>query len=518
VKRLLTLLGGGVRRDALWLFGGQIVALAVTFVATPIQLERMGAERYGIVVVLSAAVGYVGLLDIGAAWGVMRFVPWHRTRGDDEAAQRVVAAAVLLSLGVGLSVGLVVLALAPTLAALLDISAGSAEQTTDAVRVMAAFVPVLLLTSLFSGLGRAVDMFALVGVVAAGQVVALNVVWAAVAGEPDDVLKVLIAQLLIGCAAIAVTAVAIKARRGWALRPRLPDGDALRQITSFGAKTSSGQAGLGMLLAADKPVLGSVMAVSLIPAYSIPFALASRITLVSSSVSSAVFPPAVAALAADDRSEFARLRRRAFAVVGLVSGLLAVNCVFGGRPLLEWWLGDPVAADGWIALAILGVGFGVLACGSIGNILLDAGGRPGAAAAVMAVGGVLGLALAGALAALWGSAVAASAGICTGLVIIGIGGIELARRLVATVPRIQVLATVFGAWPALAAAGVVLRLACELSNVPALPTVLVIAAGTGALALGLFGRIGGAPADDMPVGAASGPASSPTSELDSATA
>ncbi len=151
-------------------------------------------------------------------------------------------------------------------------------------------------------------MFALVGVVAAGQVVATNVIWAAVAGEPDDVLKVLIAQLLIACGAIAITAVAIKARRGWALRARLPSRDALREITSFGAKTSSGQAGLGMLLAADKPVLGSVMAVSAIPAYSIPFALALRIMLVSSSVSSAVFPPAVAALAAGDRSELARLR------------------------------------------------------------------------------------------------------------------------------------------------------------------------------------------------------------------
>ena len=515
MNRLRTLLGGDTRRDALWLFGGQLVALAVTAVATPIQLERMGAERYGIVVVLSAAVGYVGLLDIGAAWGVMRFVPWHRTRGDDEAAQRVVAAAVLLSLGVGLSVGLLVLALAPTLAALLDVSAGSAAQTTDAVRVMAAFIPILLLTSLLSGLGRAVDMFALVGVVAAGQVVATNVIWAAVAGEPDDVLKVLIAQLLIACGAIAITAVAIKARRGWALRARLPSRDALREITSFGAKTSSGQAGLGMLLAADKPVLGSVMAVSAIPAYSIPFALALRIMLVSSSVSSAVFPPAVAALAAGDRSEFARLRRRAFGVVGLVSGLLAVNCVFGGRPLLEWWLGDPVAADGWVALAILGAGFGVLACGSIGNILLDAGGRPGAAAALMIVGGVLGLALAGALAAVWGSAAAASAGICTGLVVIGLGGIELARRLVVAVPRSQVVATVFGAWLPLAAAGAVLRAVCELLNVPALPTVLLVAAGTGATALALFRRIGG-PSEEPPPGrAASDPASSPTSERDS---
>lgn len=492
MRRLRRLLRGGIRRDALWLFGGQLAALAATFVATPIQLEHMGSERYGIVVVLSAAAGYVGLLDIGAAWGVMRFVPWHRARGDDEAAQRVVAAAVLLSLGVGITVGLVVLALAPKLAALLAVSAGSAAQTTDAIRVMAAFIPILLLTSLFSGLGRAVDMFALVGVVAAGQVIALNVVWAAVAGEPDDVLKVLIAQLLIGCAAIAITAVAIKVRRGWALKARLPRREALREILSFGAKTSSGQAGLGMLLAADKPVLGAVMPVSVIPTYSIPFALAMRITLVSSSVCSAVFPPVVAALARNDAAEFDRLRRRAFAVVGLVSGLLAVNCVFGGRPLLDWWLGDPVAADGWAALAILGIGFGVLACGSIGNILLDAGGRPGAAAVVMVVGGVAGLASAACFAALWGSAVAASAGTSAGLVLIGLGGTELARRLVVVVPRMQMFTTVFAAWLPLAAAGAALRLTCELLNVPALPSVLVIAAGTGAVALPLFRRIGGA--------------------------
>lgn len=516
MNRLRTLLGGGTRRDALWLFGSQLVALGVTFAATPIQLERMGAERYGIVVVLSAAVGYVGLLDIGAAWGVMRFVPWHRTRGDDEAAQRVVAAAVLLSLGVGLIVGLLVLLSAPLLGGLLRVSAGSPAETTDAIRVMAAFVPVLLLTSLFSGLGRAVDMFALVGVVAAGQVIVLNVVWAAVAGDPDDVLKVLIAQLLIGCVAIALTAAVIKARRGWALKARLPSRAALGQITSFGAKTSSGQAGLGMLMNADKPVLGAVMPVSAIPAYSIPFALAMRIMLVSSSVSSAVFPPAVAALARNDVPEFVRLRRRAFAVVGLVSGLLAVNCVFGGQPLLEWWLGDPVARDGWVALAIFGIGFGVLASGSVGNILLDAAGRPGAAAVVMVGGGVLGLGLAGSFAAVWGSAVAASAGTSTGLLLIGLGGIELARRLMVAVPRMQMFTTVFGAWLPLAVVAAVLRLTCALLHVPALPTVLVIAAGTGAMALQMFRRIG--VGDETTVQGPSEPAPSSSSGLDGATA
>jgi O-antigen/teichoic acid export membrane protein len=356
--------------------------------------------------------------------------------------------------------------------------------------VMAAFIPILLLTSLFSGLGRAVGMFPLVGIVGAGQVVALNVVWVAVAGEPNDVLKVLVAQLVIGCAAIVVTATAVGLRERWALRLRLPRRSSLREITWFGAKTSSGQAGLAMLLALDKPVVGLAMPVSAVPAYSIPFALASRITMISSSVCSAVFPPLVAALAGGDKPEFERLRRRAFAVVGLVSGLLAVNCGFGGGPFLDWWLGGDAAAEGAIALALLGFGFALLACGSIGNVLLDAAGRPGAAAAVMVAGGSLGLVLVGTLAAVWETATAAGAGAAVGLGVIGLGGIELARRVVVPVSRYAAAATVFGTWVPLALAAGVTRAAADLAGVPALPTVLLVGGVSATLALLLFRRIG----------------------------
>jgi O-antigen/teichoic acid export membrane protein len=342
------------------------------------------------------------------------------------------------------------------------------------------------LVSVFSGLGRAIGMFPLVGVVAATQVIVLNIVWVAVAGTEDDVVKVLTAQLLIGCGAIVASAVAVRLWHGWALRLRLPRRETFREITSFGAKTSSGQAGLGLLVSADKPLLGAVIPVSSVPFYAIPFGLALRITLVSSSASSAVFARVVAALARGQEAEFARLRQRAFTFVGLVSGVLAVNCVFGGRPLLDWWIGSDFAEDGWLPLAILGVGFGVLASGSIGNILLDAAGRPGVAAMLMIGGGVTGLGLCGSLAAVWDSPVAASAGTSVGLVIIGFGGIELARRLSVPVGRLRSFAGVFATWLPLIAVALVLRGGCELAGTPALIAVFVIAAGTGAVALSMY--------------------------------
>lgn len=486
VKALRGLALQGTRRDALWLFGSQLVALVVTFVATPIELERMGPERYGIVVVLSAAVAYAGLLDVGAAWAVMRFVPMYVTRDDEVSAQRVVAGSILLSFGIGAMFGAAAFAFAVPLSSLLDLSPVAAGQAADALRIAAVTAPVMLLVSVFSGLGRAVGMFPLVGVVAATQVIALNVVWVAVAGTEDDVVKVLTAQLLIGCGAVAISAVAIKVRHGWALRPRVPGRATFQEIMSFGGKTSSGQAGVGMLIAVDKPILGAVIPVSAVPFYAVPFALALRITLVSSSASSALFARVVAALTAGDDAEFARLRRRAFAFIGLISGFLAVNCVFGGRALLDWWIGPGFAEDSWLPLAILGVGFGVMACGSIGNILLDAAGRPGVAAVLMVAGGAMGLALCGLLAAIWDSPLAGSMGTSVGLVIIGLGGIERARRLGEPVARVRSFAGVFASWLPLAIAGLALRGACELAGAHAVVTMLVIAAGTALVALILY--------------------------------
>lgn len=315
----------------------------------------------------------------------------------------------------------------------------------------------------------------------------LNVVWVAAAGTENDVVKVLTAQLLIDCGAIAASALAITARRGWPLRLRLPRRETFREITAFGAKTSSGQGGLGLLVAVDKPVLAAVIPVAGVPFYAIPFALAVRITLVSSSASSAVFGRVVEALAGDDDAEFCRLRDRAFASVGLISGFLSVNCVFGGPSFLAWWIGPEFADEAWLPLAVFGVGYGVLASGSIGNILLDAAGRPGRAAALMIAGGVTGLTLCGSLAAIWESPLAASVGTSVGLIVIGLGGVEMARRLAVPVGRLRSFAGVFANWIPLAAGGLVLRSGCERAGAPAIVSVLVIAFGTGALALVVYG-------------------------------
>ncbi|MGB9182809.1 MAG: oligosaccharide flippase family protein [Solirubrobacteraceae bacterium] len=491
IGTLRGLLAKGVRRDAAWLLGAQCVALVVTFVATPIELHRMGSERYGIFVVLSAAAGFASLFDLGAGYTVMRFVPWHHAKRDLVAGRRVVVSALLLCLIIGGSFAAVLLCLARPLTLILDLSPAARPDTVDAIRITAAFIPIMLVSAVLSGLARAVGMFALSGILSAGQVIALNAAWIAVAGRQHDIVLLAVAQVGIGCAVIGVGAVTIKVRHGWALGMARPRRSSIGEILSFGTKTSVAQGALGVLTTADKPLLGALLPLSVLPVYSIPFAFASRITMVPSSLSSAIFPPVVEALASGAGDELVRLRRRAFAVVGLLSGLLAVNCVFGGKPLLALWVGTGFAREAWPALAVLGVGFGVMACGFVGNVLLDAVGQPGVVARLMTAGAVSGLALAAAGAAVFKTPVAASGGTAAGLLIIGLGGVELARRLEVPVSRGEAARSVFEAWVPLTLAAGASRLGCDVAGAGSAVTLAVVVCATTVTAALVAFRPGG---------------------------
>ena len=80
----------GTGGNALWLFGAQVAALVVTFVATPVELHQMGAERYGIVVVLAALTGY-----LGDRWGFDRDWQFFDGSMGPRSAHRPVARAIV---------------------------------------------------------------------------------------------------------------------------------------------------------------------------------------------------------------------------------------------------------------------------------------------------------------------------------------------------------------------------------------------------------------------------------------
>ncbi len=454
----------------------------------------MGTERYGIFVVFSGIVGLANLLNSGTPYALMRSVPWHRARSDDRAAARAVSSAIVISLLTGTVLAAALLFLGGPLVSVLHISSPARSQARSAVVAFAALVPIVVLSSVMSGLGRSARLYSVTGALDAAQVIALNIAWVVISGRRHDLVELAWAQVIIAAVLVGIAASVIKRRRSWALRWIRPERASLREVAGFSARVSAGQLALGLLTTADKPILGAILPVRLVAIYSIPFAFAMRITMVPSSLSSALVPPAAAAFAKGDFAQVVRLRHRAFSAVGIVAGALSVGCVFAGPALFELWLGRNFAAAATPGLAALGIGFGVMSCGVIANALLDAAGVPGRAAAAMAVGSSIGLVLLIVLTLLLRTPVAASIGVAVGLTATGVVAIDQGRRIGEEVDRRQAFQDVFGGWLALALSAATVFLVCKWVDASAAASLVVVGSAIAIVAARLlFSRFRGGP-------------------------
>src|SRR4029450_11781932 len=85
-----------------------VLTAAVGFVLAPYMVSRLGDSQYGLWVLVSSLVGYLGLLDLGVRGAVTRYVARHHGAGDDTAASRIVSTALFLFAITATAVGVVV--------------------------------------------------------------------------------------------------------------------------------------------------------------------------------------------------------------------------------------------------------------------------------------------------------------------------------------------------------------------------------------------------------------------------
>ena len=92
-----------------------IVTMLLNLLAVPLYLKFLNREGYGLYVVLSQAVGFLGLLDFGLSASVSRSLAMNRQEPHGEFVSRVVSTGFFIHLGLGLMVILVALGLSSRL-------------------------------------------------------------------------------------------------------------------------------------------------------------------------------------------------------------------------------------------------------------------------------------------------------------------------------------------------------------------------------------------------------------------
>ncbi|MCC6328022.1 MAG: flippase [Acidobacteria bacterium] len=139
-----------VVKGSLWTLAGQIAPLAVSLVATPFTIRLLGADGYGVLILVGLIPTYLGFADLGMGIASTKFGSEAYAAGDAEKEARTVRTAAVLSLALSVPFAILIFALSGWLATLFNVPEHLHAEASLALKV-AAFTFVLnFLNSIFN--------------------------------------------------------------------------------------------------------------------------------------------------------------------------------------------------------------------------------------------------------------------------------------------------------------------------------------------------------------------------------
>jgi O-antigen/teichoic acid export membrane protein len=342
-------------RNALHNSGAWVVTALVAMLSTPYLVYALGAEGYGVYVLLTSLVGYYGLFDLALGQGVVKFVAQYAAEGNDEGITQSINAALSLQLLAG-AVGSCLLALgADFVLHVLRVS----DVLLDSARISlflccGGFFFTMIngtLNSVLMGLQR-YDVSSKIKAITNSAVVIVTVGVVAGGGGLTAAVLVTVAGSLVSC--LVSYRIVRMFVRTWRFSPALR-GHFVKSVYRFSSFLFLSRISdlannyLGRFL------IGGLLGPAAVTVYTVPTKLLNAIWGVLGSGFGVLMPFASEMTHTHDdqakRSLFLKASRL-FAVATLP--LFALLFAFS-YPILRLWMGEAFAREAWPVLSILSV-------------------------------------------------------------------------------------------------------------------------------------------------------------------
>jgi O-antigen/teichoic acid export membrane protein len=356
---------------------GQTISLLVAVPTIPYLVHGLGAERFGILSLAWALLGYFGLFDLGLGRATTKFVAGCLGSGET----RRLAALVWTSLGsqalLGV-IGAVVAALATPMLVhrALKISPAFVGETETSFYILAASLPLVLAANACRGVleaGQHFDWINWVRVPANAALFLLPAL-AVLGGATLPVIVGLLVLARLG-SGLAYLLFCLKfypvLRDHWSFDLAL-----CKPLLAYGGWITVSNS-IGPLLSyLDRLAIGSMISMVAVGYYTAPSEAINRLSVIPSSLSTTIFPAFSSLQAAQSRARLEELCVRSLKALLLTVGPITLLVILSAHEILRLWLGPDFAARGTAVLQILAVGALLNSLAFVPFGLLQALGRP----------------------------------------------------------------------------------------------------------------------------------------------
>jgi O-antigen/teichoic acid export membrane protein len=368
----------GIRGNSLYSVLGFAIQTLVMLVAFPVLVRRLGAEAFGIFILLTSVSSALTLVDLGFSTATLRLVAHHRSAGDLRAVGDVIAASLWFYGGLGVVGAVAIWGVAPQLVSLVSASPAMIADATWGLRLagiqFVAFALIVVAMAVFKGLLRfdyatlALTLLSVLGYgVAAMAVVVADIGLIGVMG-------ISLTANFIVLAVCAATGVSLCRATGIRLRGSRPSRATVSAMFGFSAiMTVNSIAGL-LLYRAQQYLVGAVLGPASVTSYVLASSVATKAHAVANAISEVMFP---LASSVETTRRLRQVYVRMLGASAVVAAVVLLPFVLFPDVTLTLWVGADLARQAAPLLPILAGGCFFLALSPAPYHVVNGIGRPG---------------------------------------------------------------------------------------------------------------------------------------------
>jgi len=330
------------------------VSTVAAFVCVPITVRGLGAEAYGLMALVTALTGYIGLLDIGLGQALIRYLSYYRAIDEGRPMLAIIRVALTWFTAAGVAAGVFFFVGAEWLAK--DVLNVAADLLPDAVVVIRLSAANLVLALIIS-IGQALPMSFLRYDIAAGMDSVFTT-----AGWVGPAVVVMLGYGVVGVTSfyVASNVVALLLYLYFGVRlmrtVRRDAGpewrDIRRKVLSFAGLVAVNRVGTTVAKQTNRLVLGIVAGTAAAAYYQVPNLLTTKVSSLLTRISQVLFPAGSALIARGDTEGLRALYFRSSRLIFWVNGCGAFAIAVYAAPLLKYWVSPEYADRGATAMVV----------------------------------------------------------------------------------------------------------------------------------------------------------------------
>jgi len=371
------LLGGRLlARNVIWNLLGTGSPLLVAFVSIPILIRGLGADRFGVIALAWALIGYAGLFDLGLGRALTKLVAEKLGNGREREIPELFWTSETMMIILGVAGGaLLALGSHWLIYGILKIPAAVQGDALYSFYTLAVSLPIVISTAGLRGFLEAQQAFGLTNLLRVPMGVFTFVGPLLVLPFSKHIFPIIVV-LVIGRAAgwIAHLLFCFRVLPGLAgalaIRP-----EHMRPLLCFGGWMTVSNLVGPMMLYMDRFVIGALVSAAAVAYYATSYEVATKLLILPSALSAVMFP-AFSLSSAQDRHRLAALYRNATGYLLVTLPPLTAILLVIARPGLSFWLGPDFALHSYRVAQLLLIGTLVLSFEALPFALIQGLGRP----------------------------------------------------------------------------------------------------------------------------------------------